>query len=63
MLLIALVFVWRSFYAMRIPKEEQLLPDKEAASMTTSGDHTPVRSTAILTQPGISHQDDHGRRS
>ncbi|HEY7152614.1 MAG TPA: sodium/proton-translocating pyrophosphatase, partial [Gemmataceae bacterium] len=44
MLLIALVFVWRSFYAMRIPKEEQLLPDKEAASMTTAGDHTPVRS-------------------
>ncbi|HEY7153998.1 MAG TPA: sodium/proton-translocating pyrophosphatase, partial [Gemmataceae bacterium] len=43
MLLIALVFVWRSFYAMRIPKEEQLLPDKEAASMTTAGDHTPVR--------------------
>jgi K(+)-stimulated pyrophosphate-energized sodium pump len=42
MLLIALVFVWRSFYAMRIPKEEQLLPEKESASVTTAGDHTPV---------------------
>jgi K(+)-stimulated pyrophosphate-energized sodium pump len=47
MLLIALVFVWRSFYAMRIPKEEQLLPDKESASMTTSGDHMPVHSHSI----------------
>src|SRR5262249_1927107 len=26
--LIALVFVWRSFYAMRIPKEERLVPDE-----------------------------------
>jgi K(+)-stimulated pyrophosphate-energized sodium pump len=39
---IALVFVWRSFYAMRIPKEKQQLPDSEAASMTTAGDHTPA---------------------
>ena len=44
MLLIALVFVWRSFYAMRIPQEEQLLPETEAASMTTAGDKTPARS-------------------
>ncbi len=40
---IALVFVWRSFYAMRIPKEKAMLPDSEAASMTTAGDqHTPA---------------------
>jgi K(+)-stimulated pyrophosphate-energized sodium pump len=39
MLLIALVFVWRSFYAMRIPKEERLLPDTEGASETTAGEH------------------------
>jgi K(+)-stimulated pyrophosphate-energized sodium pump len=32
MLVIALVFVWRSFYAMRIPKEEALVPDQVAAS-------------------------------
>ncbi len=38
MLLIALVFVWRSFYAMRIPREEQPLPDTEAASVSTAGD-------------------------
>jgi K(+)-stimulated pyrophosphate-energized sodium pump len=44
MLLIALFFVWRSFYAMRIPKEEQALPEEEAASETTAGDQTPVRS-------------------
>ncbi|HEY7308735.1 MAG TPA: sodium-translocating pyrophosphatase [Gemmataceae bacterium] len=42
MLLISLVFVWRSFYAMRIPREEQALPEKESASATTAGDHTPV---------------------
>jgi K(+)-stimulated pyrophosphate-energized sodium pump len=42
MLLIALVFVWRSFYAMRIPQEEQPLPDTEAASLTTAGDQTPA---------------------
>jgi K(+)-stimulated pyrophosphate-energized sodium pump len=39
---VALVFVWRSFYAMRIPKEKAQLPDSEAASMTTAGDHTPA---------------------
>jgi K(+)-stimulated pyrophosphate-energized sodium pump len=39
MLAISLVFVWRSFYAMRIPREEQALPDSEAASTTTAGDH------------------------
>jgi K(+)-stimulated pyrophosphate-energized sodium pump len=32
MLLIALVFVWRSFYAMRIPKEKALVPDEVVAS-------------------------------
>ncbi|HMC90168.1 MAG TPA: sodium-translocating pyrophosphatase [Gemmataceae bacterium] len=32
MLVIALVFVWRSFYAMRIPKEKALVPDQVAAS-------------------------------
>ena len=35
LLAIALVFVWRSFYAMRIPKEDpgaRKLPDKDAAS-------------------------------
>jgi K(+)-stimulated pyrophosphate-energized sodium pump len=32
--LIALIFVWRSFYAMRIPKEDPgHVPDKEAASV------------------------------
>jgi K(+)-stimulated pyrophosphate-energized sodium pump len=35
---IALIFVWRSFYMMRIPKEEQLLPDTMGASETTAGD-------------------------
>jgi K(+)-stimulated pyrophosphate-energized sodium pump len=38
MLVIALFFVWRSFYAMRIPKEEQALPEEEAASESTAGD-------------------------
>ncbi len=42
LLVVALIFVWRSFYAMRIPREEQALPEKEAASMSTAGDHTPV---------------------
>jgi K(+)-stimulated pyrophosphate-energized sodium pump len=42
LLAVALLFVWRSFYAMRIPREEQVLPDTEAASITTAGDHTPV---------------------
>src|SRR5579883_483848 len=44
MLLISLWFVWRSFYAMRIPKEEQTLPEEESASATTAGDQTPVGS-------------------
>jgi K(+)-stimulated pyrophosphate-energized sodium pump len=44
LLAIALYFVWRSFYAMRIPKEEQALPEEESASATTAGDQTPVRS-------------------
>ncbi|HEY7327849.1 MAG TPA: sodium-translocating pyrophosphatase [Gemmataceae bacterium] len=44
MLVIALVFVWRSFYSMRIPKEEQSLPEEESASASTAGDQTPVRS-------------------
>jgi K(+)-stimulated pyrophosphate-energized sodium pump len=42
LLAVALLFVWRSFYAMRIPREEQLLPETEAASATTAGDQTPV---------------------
>ena len=35
MVAIALIFVWRSFYAMRIPKEDpgaRKLPEKDAAS-------------------------------
>ncbi len=52
MLAIALVFVWRSFYAMRIRKEEQALPDSEAASMTTSGDqHVPVQQAETGVTP------------
>jgi K(+)-stimulated pyrophosphate-energized sodium pump len=42
LLLISLVFVWRSFYAMRIPPKEQALPDTEAASATTAGDQITV---------------------
>jgi K(+)-stimulated pyrophosphate-energized sodium pump len=42
MLAIALVFVWRSFYAMRIPREEQLLPESEAASLSTAGEQEPI---------------------
>jgi K(+)-stimulated pyrophosphate-energized sodium pump len=42
MLAIALVFVWRSFYAMRIPKKEQELPEKVAASISTDAQHTPA---------------------
>jgi K(+)-stimulated pyrophosphate-energized sodium pump len=42
LLAVALLFVWRSFYAMRIPREEQVLPETEAASLTTAGDQTPV---------------------
>ncbi len=44
MLVLALIFVWRSFYAMRIPREEQAMPEEETASATAAGDHTPVRS-------------------
>jgi K(+)-stimulated pyrophosphate-energized sodium pump len=44
MLAIALVFVWRSFYSMRIPREEQTVPEEESASASTAGDQTPVRS-------------------
>jgi K(+)-stimulated pyrophosphate-energized sodium pump len=42
MLVIALVFVWRSFYAMRIPKEKALLPDEVVAS----DPHTPQEQVA-----------------
>jgi K(+)-stimulated pyrophosphate-energized sodium pump len=38
LLLISLVFVWRSFYAMRIPREEQTVPETESASESTAGD-------------------------
>jgi K(+)-stimulated pyrophosphate-energized sodium pump len=38
LLAIALLFVWRSFYGMRIPQEERLLPDEMGASETTAGD-------------------------
>ncbi len=44
MLVISLIFVWRSFYSMRIPKEEQALPEEEGASESTAGDQTPVGS-------------------
>jgi K(+)-stimulated pyrophosphate-energized sodium pump len=44
LLFVALVFVWRSFYSMRIPKEQQTLPEEESASATTAGDQTPVGS-------------------
>ena len=39
MLAIALVFVWRSFYAMRIPREERVIPDTETASTPEAGEH------------------------
>src|SRR5436309_1507807 len=32
LLLVALVFVWRSFYSMRIPREKALVPDDVVAS-------------------------------
>jgi K(+)-stimulated pyrophosphate-energized sodium pump len=35
----ALIFVWRSFYAMRIPREERVIPDTETASAPESGEH------------------------
>jgi K(+)-stimulated pyrophosphate-energized sodium pump len=44
MLVVSLIFVWRSFYSMRIPKEEQALPEEEGASESTAGNQTPVRS-------------------
>ncbi len=44
LLAVALVFVWRSFYAMRIPREEQALPDTVGASETTAGEQLPVRT-------------------
>ena len=40
MLATALYFVWRSFYAMRIPQEKALMPHAKAAAM--SEDHAPV---------------------
>jgi K(+)-stimulated pyrophosphate-energized sodium pump len=40
LLAVALMFVWRSFYAMRIPVEKQVLPDKEVASR--SEEQSPV---------------------
>jgi K(+)-stimulated pyrophosphate-energized sodium pump len=43
LLVVALVFVWRSFYAMRIPREKALVPDTETASESeepaTAGRH------------------------
>jgi K(+)-stimulated pyrophosphate-energized sodium pump len=42
MLVIALIFVWRSFYAMRIPKEKALVPDEVVAS----DPHTPQEQVA-----------------
>jgi K(+)-stimulated pyrophosphate-energized sodium pump len=38
LLAVGLVFVWRSFYMMRIPIEEQAVKEKEAASESTAGD-------------------------
>jgi K(+)-stimulated pyrophosphate-energized sodium pump len=40
LLAVGLLFVWRSFYAMRIPVEQQVMPDKETATHTE--DHRPV---------------------
>jgi K(+)-stimulated pyrophosphate-energized sodium pump len=42
LLAVALLFVWRSFYAMRIPKEEQPFPDTVGASEATAGRQEPV---------------------
>jgi K(+)-stimulated pyrophosphate-energized sodium pump len=39
MMAISLVFVWRSFYAMRIPKEERVLPDTVGASEAEPAGH------------------------
>jgi K(+)-stimulated pyrophosphate-energized sodium pump len=44
LLLIGLVFVWRSFYMMRIPKEERVLPHAEAAPLAAAQDRTPAAS-------------------
>ena len=30
MLVVSLIFVWRSFYAMRIPREKETLPESKA---------------------------------
>jgi K(+)-stimulated pyrophosphate-energized sodium pump len=38
LLAISLVFVWRSFYSMRIPREEQAVPENEGASESRAGD-------------------------
>jgi K(+)-stimulated pyrophosphate-energized sodium pump len=38
MLIVALIFVWRSFYSMRIPQEKRALPEDKS----TSADQTPV---------------------
>jgi K(+)-stimulated pyrophosphate-energized sodium pump len=41
-LVVALWFVWRSFYGMRIPQEKALVPDTLGASETTAGDQVPA---------------------
>jgi K(+)-stimulated pyrophosphate-energized sodium pump len=47
MLAIALTFIWRSFYAMRIPKEKAVLPD----SVVASDPGTPAEQIAHEHQP------------
>jgi K(+)-stimulated pyrophosphate-energized sodium pump len=42
LLLVGLFFVWRSFYAMRIPKEEALVPDSVAASSPADAPKEPA---------------------
>jgi K(+)-stimulated pyrophosphate-energized sodium pump len=42
LLIVALVFVWRSFYGMRIPKEKALVPD----TVTASDPHAPQEQIA-----------------
>jgi K(+)-stimulated pyrophosphate-energized sodium pump len=39
LLAVALLFVYRSFYAMRIPKEKAVVPDREVASRPSAGEH------------------------
>ena len=51
MLIIALIFVWRSFYAMRIPKEEQALPEEEAASASRRRSDAGAKS--LITNPSL----------